>query len=272
MAKAKKDAIQPWEKQMAEQASVAAAQEDGVMSGQSFSLNGGILSFDGAPVENNQMAVVVVDSLNTNIHYEGAYDPDNTEGPACYAFGRDAKTMKPHELVTNPCAESCEDCENNEWGSADTGKGKACQNTRRLAIISAGSLDKDGEFEAETDKSHFENTEIAYLKLPVTSVKAYAALVKKLASTIHRPPHGVFMKIKVVPTPETRAKFKVVCDALEEVPGKLIPTMMQRHEEAKSLIEYPFQTSDEVPAKKPKAKKGAAKKKAGAKKGTGRKF
>lgn len=250
MAKKKKDAIMPWQAEMEKDALVAAAQEDGVVGGQSFSTKSGVLSFDSSPIKDNKMTVVIVDSLNTNIHYEGKYDPSNLESPDCYAFGRDDKTMKPHKDIPKPPSKSCVDCLNNEWGSADTGRGKACGNKRRLALISADKL-------GDVKKGYYEGNEIAFLSVPPTSIKAYAGFVKKLASTIHRPPHGVFTEIEVVP--DDKDQFKITFEAVEEVPDKLMPVMMARHKEAQSVIEYPFQAKEGAPEKKPgkgKSKKG----------------
>lgn len=246
-AKTKTTAIQPWQKEMNDQAIVAAAQEDGVAGGQSFSTKSGQLTFDGSPVKENKMKVVIVDAITTNIFYEGKYDPNNLGSPDCYAFGRDDKTIKAHPDIAKPVAKSCAECENNEFGSADTGRGKACGNKRRLALISADKLD-------DAKAGYYEGAEIAFLSVPPTSIKAYAGFVKKLASAIQRPPHGVFTEIEVVP--DDNDQFHITFEALEEIPAKLMPAMMARHKEAQSVIEYPFQVKEGAPAKKPKKGKG----------------
>ncbi len=259
--KKKGNELAKWEKEMEEEAKVAAAMEEGTATGNMFSTKSGELSFEGAPLPNNEMAVVIVGSILENVYYEGRYDPENPSGPACYAYGRNVKEMAPHKNIKDSAqADVCDGCPQNEWGSADQGRGKACRNIRRLAVISAGTLDeRTGEFKQETDKDHFESTQMAFLKLPVTSVKPYAAMVKQLQGSMGRPPHGVFAKIKVVP--DSKTQFKVVCEPLDKVSADLWPTIKKRHEEAQNLIEFPYPDMGDAEPQKGKAK-GKPKKKA----------
>ena len=264
MAKEKKQttALANWDEELAKQAQVAADMEAGTAGGQFFSLRGGQLTFNDAPLPGNQMAVVVLDGVMENVYYEGKFDPDDISGPACYAFGRDEKTMKPHEAVVAKQHETCLGCPQNEWGSADTGRGKACANRRRLALISAGTFNTGtGKFEPTLEPEHYATAQIAYLKLPVTSVKGYAAMVKQVAAALKRPPHGVFMKFKVVSDP--KSQFRVLVEPIQAVPNELLGVIMQRHEEAKSGIEFPYAVYDESNGgtKKPAAGKDKKKRK-----------
>lgn len=235
--------VMKWEEQMAKEAEVAAKQEEGVAGGQFFSLKGGRLSWMDNELPNNEMAVIILDSVLENVFYEGAYNPDNVQSPTCFAFGRDAKTMAPS--IDDPVSKVCEGCPKNEWGSADTGRGKACSNVRRLAMIPAGELKET--FEMYDD---FEATE-GYMKLNVMSVKGYANYVTQLANTIHRPPYGVVTRVKVVP--DNKSQFRVTFEAMQELDGKVMPTIMKRHEEVASIIDFPYQVAEVT--EKPKNKK-----------------
>ena len=262
MAKEKKQttALANWDEEMAKQAQIAADMEASTAGGQFFSLRGGQLTFNDAPLPGNQMAVVVLDSVMENVYYEGKFDPDDISGPACYAFGRDEKTIKPHAAVTTPQHETCVGCPQNEWGSADTGRGKACANRRRLALISAGTFNANtGKFEPVLEPEHYATAQIAYLKLPVTSVKGYAAVVKQVAAALKRPPHGVFMRFKVVP--DAKSQFRVLVEPLQAVPNELLGVIMARHDEAKSSIEFPYAVAEEGAADKKPAGKGGKKRK-----------
>jgi hypothetical protein len=255
VAKAKSTAVTSWQDKLAQYATDASAQEAAVAGGQFFGLKSGVLTFNGNPMPNNEMAVIVIDSVLENVYYEGRYDPDTPQAPICFAFGRDDKTMEPHKLVveagTNQC-EQCHGCPMNEFGSADTGKGKACRNTRRVAMISAGSFNKQGEFIQADGVEHFAEAELAYMKLPVTSVKGYAAYVKQVEATMKRPPFAVFTRVSVVP--DAKSQFKVVFEALEEVPDELIETLIARHEETKQLIDFPYQPAEEQEQKPARGK------------------
>lgn len=253
MATAKKattTAVAKWDEELARQAQMAAAVEESTATGQFFSLKSGVLSFNDSPMPNNEMAVVILDSILETVYYEGEYDPDSPQAPTAFAFGRDEKTLTWHENSAPEFAgKLCKDSEVCEWGSADKGCGKAARETRRLALISAGNFDSMGKFEPFDDPDAFESAAIGFMKLPVTSVKGYAAFVKQIAGALKRPPHGVFTRVKVVPDPNTL--FKVTFEPLAQVPNDLMGLIMQRHEEAKSVIEFPYPRYDENEVSKP---------------------
>ncbi len=259
-----------WDEEMARQAQVAADMENSVATGQFFSTQGGVLSWNGMPMPNNMMAVIILDSILENVYYTGNYDPENPQGPTCFAFGRDDASLAPHKvIVENGTAQSdvCRECRWNEWGTADRGKGKACKNIRRLALISAGNLDAQGTgkmiqpFGAE----ELESGQIGFFKLAVTSVKGYAAYVKQVAGALKRPPYGVYTLVRVVPDP--KSQFKTQFMPLGLVPTELLPIVMKRHEEAIAGIDFPYLPADEAPVKvKQQNKKTGGKSQAGRKK------
>ena len=260
----KTTALVKWDEELAKQAEVAAGMEANTGGGQFFSTKGGILSWQDAPLPNNQMAVVILDSVLENVYYEGRYDPDVPQGPVCFAFGRDEKTMAPHKIVVEAgnqqCGASglCAGCEMSEFGTAEVGKGKACRNTRRLGMIPAGTFNAAGKFELIEDEEHFASTAVGFMKLPVTSVKGYASFVKQVAGALRRPPFGIVTKVKVVPDP--KSQFKVVFEPIMNLPDELMGAIMQRHEEVKSTIDFPYQPNDEEQAPPPKRGSRAAQK------------
>lgn len=257
----KTTALVKWDEELAKQAEVAAGMEANTGGGQFFSTKGGILSWQDAPLPNNQMAVVILDSVLENVFYEGRYDPDVPQGPICFAFGRDEKSMEPHKIVVeagNHQHDQCAGCPMNEFGTAEVGKGKACRNTRRLGMIPAGTFNAAGKFELIEDEEHFASTAVGFMKLPVTSVKGYASFVKQVAGALRRPPFGIVTKVKVVPDP--KSQFKVVFEPIMNLPDELMGAIMQRHEEVKSTIDFPYQPNDEEQAPPPKRGSRAAQK------------
>lgn len=254
--------IANWDQALADAADAAAAQEANVAAGQFFSVKSGVLSFNDAPLPGNQMAVIILDAVLENVYYEGDFDPDNPTGPTCFAFGRSDDAMAPHEVVVTAGlqqADACTGCPKNEWGTANKGKGKACRNTRRVAMISAGELDpKTNEFSAYEDAGYFQTAEVGYLKLPVTSVKGYAAFVKQVAGSLRRPPHGIFTKVRVIPDDKTQ--FKVLFEALASVPNELMQIVIDRNKEVASVIEFPYTLAEPAPeppkGKAPPARRG----------------
>src|SRR5690606_3597374 len=127
--------------------------------------------------------------------------------PICYAFHRpgEEEEVGPHPSMQanldyfQPQSDFCKNCPNNEWGSAETGRGKACGERRRLAILPAGWYEskrgsKDFELNIIDDAETLDTTDIVFLKLPVMSVKEYGRYVQKLASEFRRPPYGAITR------------------------------------------------------------------------------
>lgn len=261
---AKKEAgssIVRWEEEMAKDAQTAAAMEANTGGGKFLSVKGGILTWNGAPVPNNKLPVIVLDHVMENVMYEGEYDPESPSSPACFAFGRDEKTMEPHQVVVDAKTGQegpCHSCPMNVFGSADKGRGKACKNTRRLGLISAGAFGPGDKFKLITDPEYYEKSETAFFKLPVTSVNGFAGFVKQVASALKRPPHGIISRLSIVP--DAKSQFKVVFEPMQNVPDALMSAVMKRREEIKGLIEFPYSAGGEdkpaAAAPKGKGKKG----------------
>lgn len=257
---AKQTAMIKWDEELAKQAQVAAGMEASTGGSRFFSTKSGVLSFDGAPVPGNQMAVVILGAMLENAFYEGKFDADNPVPPVCYALGTDEKAMAPHadvQAAGNAMCERCADCPKNEWGSAEEGKGKGCKNTRRLSLIPAGDLDTQGRFTAYTDPAHFQDSPAAILRVPPTSLKGYGAFVRQIASGLRRPPHAIFTKVRLIPDQKTQ--FRLLFEALESVPNELIPVLIKRHEQAQKDLDFPYPEPEEAPAKPQKGKKAAPK-------------
>lgn len=246
-------AIVNWEDEMAAQAKLAAAaqRKTGGGGGNFFSLAGGILKFDGSALPGNQMAVVVLADTMENVYYDSAYNSEVASSPKCFAFGSNEDEMEPHEAVDNDdCferqADTCQECPLNEYGSSPTGKGKACSNVMRLALIPAGVYAAKGKgrevsYSLEKmfeDPAHFKGAEIAYLRVPVTSVKNYSNYVREVVNTMRRPPFGVFTNIWV----DKHEKFQlsVNFEAISEVPTSLLPVIAPRALTAKAGIGFPY--------------------------------
>lgn len=235
-------ALTNWDEALAKEAEIAAGLEANAGGGQFFSVRGGQLSFQDSPLPNNEMVVVILDTVFENVFYEGPYNPDEPQSPSCFAFNHEEEKLAPHEVVVKQGNEmsttGCHGCEKNEWGSADTGRGKACSNTRRLAMIPAGQYSRHGDLEIFEDLRHYETTGVGFMKLPVTSVKGYANFVKQVAGALKRPPFGVITRVSVVP--DVKTQFKVIFEGLDKIPNNLMGAIMQRRKEVMATIEFPY--------------------------------
>jgi hypothetical protein len=247
-------ALATWDEELAAAAKAAADQEAGAGGGQFFSVRGGALKLGGAQLPNNEMGVVILDSVLENVFYTGKFDPETPQTPDCYAFGRVEEELAPHEAAEQRQAATCAECPHNAWGSADVGRGKACKNRRRLAVLPAGSFDAAGGFTPVDDPDHYRKATQAYLGVSPTGINAYAAYVKQLATMLKRPPFGVFTRVKVVP--DDKNQFKLLFELLAPVPAELLGAVLERAKGQRELTVFPYPKA--APAAEKPAGRGRA--------------
>jgi hypothetical protein len=248
-------ALTTWNEEVAALANEAAKSETGAT--EFFKVQGGVLMWNGAPIPNNQMAVVILDSIHENVYYGSSYSQGSPSVPLCFAFGRDDADMMPHEVcVKNGTAQSgrCKGCQHNEFGTAVLGKGKACRNTRRIAMIVAGKWE-NGVYQPITDREYYETATPGFHRLAVTSVKAFKAFVSQVANPNgiwKLPPFGMVAKFTVVKDP--KVQYRVLFDPLSAVPPELMPVLLARHKEVRSMIDFPYTPGQDEESPKPKKK------------------
>lgn len=270
-------ALANWDEELAKQAQVGAGLTTSTEGGKFFSLKAGQLSYDDVPLPGNQMVAIVIAWCLENVYYGSEYDADNRTPPTCFAFcksSEDKDEMEPHEAVDKEdCFErqspDCASCDNNQWGSAERGRGKACSNRRRLALLPAGSYvplgkGKGYELEMFADEDHYAQVDPGYIKVPVMSGKGFDSYVRSLSEDLKRPTHAVFTRIWAEPDP--KSQFKLCFELMEKVPNDLLPVIMKRHKDIYEKLDFPYAppAADDEPktartnaklGKKPPAKK-----------------
>ena len=247
-------ALVSWEEELAREAKAAAAVEAASAGGSWLSTRGGMLTLNDAPMAGSQVACIIVASMFENAHNTTAFDTEAITPPRCFALSEDEKGLKPHESVFalgQQGHDTCKGCEHNEYGTAvrngRRAKGKACQNRRRLALLSAGEIDEHGRnFRPYTDEEHYVKGPLVGLKISPTQVRGYASYVTQLSATVRRPPWAVYTLVKV--SPDLNTQIKVTFTSLGLVDGAVIPAIRNRLEEAKELINRPYNLEvDEAP-------------------------
>lgn len=261
MATAKKTskstALVPWEQEMKAAAQRQSSVEKPVGLTKSISTRGGILSIDENAVPGNSLDVVVLVSVHENQMFDGPYNPNVPQVPTCYAFGdpesdEPEENMAPHEKAKSPQDSKCSSCWANEMGSADTGKGKACKNVRRVAVVTSDALDSVAELET---------AEVRTLKIPVMSVKNWANYVRtKLGDELERPTWGVVTTISVVPDAKSQFKINFAFKALVNFDQGLYDAMKSKIREVtpNMVAPYPELEEEAPPARGGRGGRGAA--------------
>lgn len=218
-------------KEKAQQA-VETEKSAGSGGGDFISFKSGRIRYKGGEAPDNKISVVVIDHILENQMYAGRYDPDDVQIPVCFAFGRDADELAPHELASDAQHENCKKCPNNKFGTADLGKGKACKNVRRLALI------------LEDDLDDIENAEVVLARIPVTSAGEWSNYVSKLFDATELPPLAFITEISVVP--DSKSQFKIQFRKLGEVEDELLEQLIAKAEECQSQLFTPYQPRDDA--------------------------
>ncbi len=104
------------------------------VTGQKISTKGRVFTFPDGRKTVDPIQTVILDYRNFNAYYKKGYVEGEVNGPDCFAISKTIEGLEPHEQVPEPMADRCEGCAMNKFGSAPTGKGKACRNTVRIAV------------------------------------------------------------------------------------------------------------------------------------------
>lgn len=213
-----KNQIALFEDELAKMAEAEASEARSSASSSYLGTKNGVLTYQGNPLPDNEIECVVISAPTERMYYANRYDPDNPEGPACFALAPHVPGMKPSPASVNVQHEECATCPQNEWGSASQGKGKACKETRRVMIVPLDSLESEDKIAS---------CEVAAVRPPVTSLKNYSTYVQGVAATTKRPLAGVITKIKLVPDAKTQFKMLFETVSLVEDMG-IIKALMNR--------------------------------------------
>jgi len=138
-----------------------------------------VLTWNDAPIKDNTIGAIVVDSILENVFYEGEFDPDVPQPPTCFAFGRDDKTMEPHKTVV----------EAGQSQAAPRASARAASGTIRHRRQGPGQglpatcaawacwqphSSTRRALHAVRPPGGLRNAAFGFLKIPVTSVRGYA--------------------------------------------------------------------------------------------------
>jgi hypothetical protein len=212
-----------------------------------ISFKSGVLSYNGNVAPGNKIQVIIVGNCFENQYFPGKYDPNKLASPDCYAVAHDEDELAPvPEDCTKAVSPSCTDCPLNEWESdPNGGKGKACKNTRRLGMIVASQVGDSM------------NAEVAYARLPVTSVANWAKYVNQIGNVVKRPPWGVITEMSVIP--DMKSQFKVCFQFVGIVEDQHLEDVHRLYDATYKAILFGYPKNDEKAQEEFVTKTAAAK-------------
>lgn len=177
-----------------------------------------------SPARFIDIVILKGNASKSKVFYAKGYTEGSDAKPDCLSNNGE----RPDESVENPVSSNCATCPKNAWGSriSDSGqKGKACQDSVRIAIATRGALN-----------------EPMLLRIPPASIKAigdYADMLKKKGVTYRAVQTRVEFE-KESPTP--KLTFKPI-DFLTESEYVQATAMLNEH-----VIESILGTAPSVPA------------------------
>jgi hypothetical protein len=137
-------------------------------SGRTISTKGKMFTLPDGSQAAGPLSVIILDWRAVNMYYTGAYNPNDPQTPKCWSIGSVIDDMVPSSNAPERKHEDCKSCPMNQWGSAPGGsKGKACKNTRRLALVAHDAK---------------EGTEPLIINVSPTGIQAFEGYVRKLRS------------------------------------------------------------------------------------------
>lgn len=169
-----------------------------------------IIAPDGS--EGTEMEVVILDFISCNLYYDRPYNKDVVIPPACFALGPEPTLLIPSKNAPVRQCDTCSGCTFNQFGSAIAGSGKACKNTRLLAISPADAATEDGD------------PPIWILSVPPASIKTFDAYVSNLAIKAKSVPVSVVTRLSLSEDSEYFSpRFDVVRPLTNEELGVFFP-------------------------------------------------
>ncbi len=222
-----------WEEMLAKEAKAVAAVERPALS--QISTRAGQLVYQGQPVPGNKLPCIVIASAFENRYYDRPFDPNNRSAPKCFSLSLTGEDMVPSAEVPEPISPACATCDFNKWGSDPKGgKGKACKQVRRLALLPAGAVVNGGS----------KTVEMALIRIPVTSARNWADYVNNCATEYSRPPWALITEISTEPNAKTQ--FQIIFKTVGIVGDEALGDMQKKIELAQNVLLTPYDTSGEI--------------------------
>lgn len=194
----------------------------------------------GGDVLGKELEVVILNHARWKTYYDRPFDPDNPTVPACFAVSsscdrESVNSMEPEDIAPAKQNDICFTCDQNQFGSALQGDGKACRDQIHLAVIAADDLGDD-------------EPEVRILSVPPTSMGQYNMAAKKATKVLKVPLWACVTKVTIVPHKAAfRLEFEI--ESLIEDDDKLAMLEQKAESILETLMELPDVSLYEPPAK-----------------------
>lgn len=132
-------------------------------TGQKIKITAGRWALPNGKTSIEPLRVIVLGWRWINRYYPGVFDAGDIQSPACWSVGTEPDAMTPTGGEDQQHTD-CTSCPMNKFGS--NGKGKACRNGARVAMVAADL-----------------KSDIVYFDIAPTTIKSFSETINKLSST-----------------------------------------------------------------------------------------
>lgn len=215
--------------QLAAQTKEAAQLQQG---GNFITFKGAVLRVNDQVIPGNSAEVRVLAVIYERAWYDGPYDPDTPQIPACFSIG---DSGKPHENSRAIQNDICMTCPKNQWGSAaprpgaTTSRGKACRESARVMVCPANLP--------------LESAPVYMAKVPITSMKTVNAFTDRCNQLGKL--YGQFV-VQLSVADDKRSIFKVHLDVKELDEAVDLEALLGKMEAAHEEGLKPYPVMDEA--------------------------
>ena len=204
----------------------AAINTIGTSGGSRLSFKGGTISL-GGKVLGSRVPIILLKVQQERTYYAGEYNPNVVAVPDCYSYDM----VAPHEKAANKQSDTCSGCRHAEWGSDRRGKGKACREGLRAAMVNGYTLTSDDIVAAPMVTAGFS-------VLNSIDAKAYVGACTEKFGTVAK----VLTILGAQADPNRQILNTFTFD--EELDKGLLPAVASRLEEAERVLAMPYPDLD----------------------------
>jgi hypothetical protein len=212
-----------WRQKLEKYAKRDAATATGATGWPYIGTRGGVFHFNEDELE-ELPTMVILGARFENCFYEGEYDSNSTNPPDCFAIAEEEDDLAPPEslgdrrecMQSDPTSEKCDGCWANAFKTAVRGRGKACKNVRRLALLPADRI----------DAKNLSKVEGAMLRIPVTSVKNYSSFANKVTKGLGLPLFAMPCSIGIEPDEANQFKVTFEPAAMRDTDKGAVPLII----------------------------------------------
>ena len=201
---------------------------------------GGNLTFVADGNEIGQEVVVAgIEVAWSKQYYAQLYQKGQSATPDCYALGAEEKGLFAH--VNSPDKQNlqqdgtspCDGCQHNRFGTARVGKGKACSDKPRLAVVLFH--DVEGKDEKAVRKAN-----VYQLDIPSASIRNFSEFLGTLPDlTPHNNFGEAFIKVRCQMRPGAKG-HELKFEHVGLVPAVAMPVILARGPTAYEQMTQPF--------------------------------